>query len=388
MVGEDLVEVVEGETRLLVPQGALASPVPPKEPGFYNPHSAPNRDLSVILYRAFLRLEPELAPRTFGDALAGLGARSLRVAREVPEVDLVYINDINHEAVRIAARTAELNEVSSRCVFSSKEACHFLIEHAAPGERFAIADIDPFGSPASYLDCGLRAVQERGLLSVTATDTPVLCGVHPKVALRRYHGRSLRTEYCHELGARLLIGAVVQRAAPLELGVEALFTHTQRHYIRIYLQIRVGATVADQSVAQLGYINHCFACGHRESSKAPVQECPSCGGALAQAGPLWTGRLHSPKLLGEALKLDLRLVGRYRQFLTHALEESGLPPTFYLADRLASALGVSTPPLERLVKALRAAGFRASRTALSPKGLRTDAPRDALLEVFRSVAPA
>ena len=34
------------------------------------------------------------------------------------------------------------------------------------GQRFTIVDLDPFGSPASYVDCVMRSVEDGGLISV------------------------------------------------------------------------------------------------------------------------------------------------------------------------------------------------------------------------------
>jgi tRNA G26 N,N-dimethylase Trm1 len=61
--------------------------------------------------------------------------------------------------------------------------------------RFTIVDLDPFGSPANYVDCMMRSVEDGGLVSVTATDTAVLCGKHPEVCLRKYYGLPLNNSY-------------------------------------------------------------------------------------------------------------------------------------------------------------------------------------------------
>ena len=42
-------------------------------------------------------------------------------------------------------------------------------------------DIDPYGSPCTFLDSAVQCVRDGGLLMCTATDTAVLCGNHGEV---------------------------------------------------------------------------------------------------------------------------------------------------------------------------------------------------------------
>ena len=74
----ELAEIVEGSTRLLVPKESLSEKVPPKEPAFFNPRARVSRDFSIISYSAFLK--NFRGPKIFLDSLAGIGARSIRVA--------------------------------------------------------------------------------------------------------------------------------------------------------------------------------------------------------------------------------------------------------------------------------------------------------------------
>lgn len=42
---------------------------------------------------------------------------------------------------------------------------------------YDLIDIDPFGCAGGFLDAGVQAVTDGGLLCVTSTDMPVLSGV-------------------------------------------------------------------------------------------------------------------------------------------------------------------------------------------------------------------
>jgi tRNA (guanine26-N2/guanine27-N2)-dimethyltransferase len=98
------------------------------------------------------------------------------------------------------------------------------------------------------------------LISLTATDTAVLCGVYPKIALRRYGGLSLRCEYGNEVGARLLLGAAARQAMSINAGITPVFAHASRHYIRVYFTLESGASKADENLEKIGYINQCGGC--------------------------------------------------------------------------------------------------------------------------------
>ena len=51
-------------------------------------------------------------------------------------------------------------------------------------EKFGFVDLDPFGTPAPFIDAAIRSSGK--YLGVTATDTAPLCGAHLKAGIRRY----------------------------------------------------------------------------------------------------------------------------------------------------------------------------------------------------------
>ena len=110
-MNEEITEIVEGITKLLVPKGSMTDKVPPKEPAFFNPRASLSRDLSIIAYSAFWK-DFEF-PKIFFDGLAGLGARGLRVANEIKEVEKVIVNDVNPNALEIALKSAKMNNLEN-----------------------------------------------------------------------------------------------------------------------------------------------------------------------------------------------------------------------------------------------------------------------------------
>ncbi len=231
---EGFTQTVEGQTKLLVPELSLTERVPPKVPAFFNPAAKLNRDLSVLAYRVYA---PRLDEKTFADGFGGVGARALRVAAEVPEIEQVYCNDVNPTAIEAAKQSAELNSVSNRCSFSINEVCKFLMQGDREGERFGIIDLDPFGTPAKHIDCVLRAVLDDGLISITATDTAVLHGVYPEVCRRRYYGMPLNNSYGNEVAIRLLASLIALTASRLELAIKPIFSHATMTYLRVLFSL-------------------------------------------------------------------------------------------------------------------------------------------------------
>ena len=259
--------IQEGKINAIVPklQAYKKQPsdyAPSKAPVFYNPVMELNRDLAVLAFQAYQRMvNREIS---ICEPLTSTGIRAVRLAAEIDGVKQIIASDINTRAYRLAEQNVQLNELQDLVTVKHKDANCLLSCHGAPRKRFDVVDIDPFGSPVPYLDSAICALRNQGLLAVTATDLAPLCGVHSKACIRKYGGKPLRTEYCHEFAVRLLAGSVATAAAKHDIGVRVLFSHSTDHYIRVYAQIGYGAKKADSSIKNLGYMLHCFTCFHRE----------------------------------------------------------------------------------------------------------------------------
>ncbi|HXV45158.1 MAG TPA: tRNA (guanine(10)-N(2))-dimethyltransferase [Nitrososphaera sp.] len=375
----DFVRTVEGRTTFLVPQSSLTEKVPPKTPAFFNPAAKLNRDLSVLAYRAFA---PSLGGKTFADSFTGTGARALRVAVEVQEVERVYGNDVNSVAIEAAKEAAKINSVSDKCHFSVDEVCKFLLRGDGDGERFGIVDLDPFGTPAKHIDCVLRAVLDGGLVSITATDTAVLCGVYPEVCLRRYYGRPLNNSYGNETAIRLLLSLIALTGSRLELSVRPVFVHATMHYMRVYASVSVSSSEANNVYSNIGYIIHCFQCGHRlKAQEYGNAKCELCGSAMRTGGQLWTGSFHDREFVKKMLGLDPDR--QCKKVLEAAAEEASGIPYYFRADEISAKLRTNPHSVQKIIEKLESAGFVASRSALNTGGFKTDARIDQILSIMK-----
>jgi tRNA (guanine26-N2/guanine27-N2)-dimethyltransferase len=388
---------LEGKIRLLVPQLKAyrvcpSDYAPSKAPVFYNPVMEFNRDVTVLVFQAYQHMITRKI--TICEPLTATGIRGIRFAAEIKGVKKVVNADINNHAAKLAAYNISLNGLQKKISFKHRDANRILSEHSAPKKRFNIIDIDPFGTPVPHLDSAIQALRNNGLLAATATDMAPLCGVHPKACLRKYGGKPLRTEYCHELAIRFLASAIATTAAKHDIGTKILFSHCSEHYIRVYAQIDYGAQKADESIKSLGYFMHCFNCQHREISRKPFPDsaakCPQCGKKMDYAGPLWAEPIFDQHFIERMQEENLRFAfkgsTKISKLLSLTKDEATGSPTYFVVDKLSGKVGVPAPSVVAVLNALTAAGFNAVPTHFNTRGIRTNASAIEVQNILKSLA--
>jgi tRNA (guanine26-N2/guanine27-N2)-dimethyltransferase len=388
--------ITEGKIKVVVPNlkayGVCPSDyAPSKAPVFFNPVMEFNRDVTVLAFQAYQRIVNR--EMTICEPLTATGIRGLRFAAEIQGVNGVVSSDINEHSAKLAAHNIALNNLQDRLLVKHKDANSLLSEHSAPKKRFDIIDIDPFGTPVPHLDAAVQALRNNGFLATTATDMAPLCGVHAKACLRKYGGRPLRTEYCHELAVRLLAGSVAITAAKHDIGTHVLFSHCSDHYIRVYTQIGYGCQKADDSLKAMGYVLHCFNCLHRETATKPFPDtaakCPECGTKMDFAGPMWLGKIFDKSFIEsmqeENSRKAFRNSAKITKLLTLTKAEAEGPVTYYVLDRLSGKFGLPAPSTVSFFETLKKTGFSAAATHFNPRGVRTNAPALAMQETLRNL---
>lgn len=387
--------VTEGKARILVPRLSAyktqpSDYAPSKAPVFYNPIMELNRDIAVLAFRACQRKANKNIK--ICEPLTSTGIRAVRLAAEIQDIKQVVASDINIRAYQLAKRNVLINGLEKRVTVKHMDANRLLSSYGAPRKRFDIVDIDPFGSPVPYLDSAVRALQNHGVLALTATDLAPLCGVHAKACIRKYGGKPLRTEYCHELAVRLLVGCIVATAAKQDIGVQVLFSHSADHYIRAYAEIDYGAKKADASIVGIGYILHCFNCLHRETTQDPfdlrIEKCPECGSKMDWSGPLWLGKIFDKNfcklMTQENERVVLRQSSKITNLLALAIEEADAPATYYVLDKISKKLSLPVPSLSAMRRILRDSSFQSFSTHFNSRGIRTDASALTMQELMRN----
>ena len=369
-------EIIEGNTKLIVPKKSLTEKVPPLKPALFNPKARTNRDFSMIAYAAFLKKFE--GPKIFLEGLSGVGARGLRVANEL-KIEKMIINDLNPTALQMARHSANLNNLKN-IEFSEKEACVFLNGHSRKGNRGSLVDIDPFGSPAAFFDCGIRATMHGGILSSAATDLQVLNGLFQGACKRKYGGIPVRVEYGNEMAIRLILGSLRSVAARLGVKMIPMFVESEMHYYRTYVRI-LNRTDQEEN---LGYIIHCKNCGHRKTSLEQQQECELCKSKISIAGPLWIGKIFDKEFVKNMIDeiSNLKINKSCEKTLHKCLEESEMAATYFTLDEIAKKVKSSPPKLEKIISNLKENGFTSSITSFNPTGFRTNATIDQIIKIF------
>jgi tRNA (guanine26-N2/guanine27-N2)-dimethyltransferase len=390
--------VSEGKVKVVVPKlkayrNMPCDYAPSKAPVFYNPVMELNRDLAVLALQAYQKLVNR--GLRICEPLTASGLRGIRFAAEVENVEKVVMGDINERAFKLAVHNIALNKLAGKVEVKNKEANYLLNSYSAPHKRFDCVDIDPFGSPVRFLDSAVRALRDGGLLAVTATDMAPLCGVHPRPCVRKYGGKPLRVEYCHELAVRLVAGSLATTAAKYDIGISVIFVHQAEHYARVYATTKCGAEHADESLRNMGYVLHCFKCLHRETVRGLYpswlkEKCSECGSKLNLGGPMWVGKLFDPQLCrlmkDDVCHRKLRLSKRIEKMLVLAEGEADAPVSYFVIDKLCEAMSVPVPSVKKVVPAVRRKGCEAYLTVFHTRGIKSELPVSEMKEIVRKLA--
>jgi tRNA (guanine26-N2/guanine27-N2)-dimethyltransferase len=302
------------------------------------------------------------------DGLAGTGARGIRVAVECRGDFQMVLNDRNPLACNLIRKNIKINSLGN-CSVENRHLTSLLSEN-----DFDYVDIDPFGSPVGFLDAAVQCLRNRGMLAVTATDTAPLCGTFSKACYRRYLARPLRTWYSRETGARILAGYCIRTAAKYDIMLKPALMFFADHYIRVIFDVEKGAKKADSILGEIGYVLHMPKTGERKIVNNYIHDFSERDKEIRVAGPLWTGNLHSEKLLSDMkLEGEFHSTARLSKHLSQWRNEARAPPLFYDTNEIASLTRTEPWPMDTLLEELRSKGFFGCRTHFSPTGFKTDA---------------
>jgi len=376
------ITVTEGAARLIVP--AESSKDPFHQPVFFNPRMEFNRTVSSLAFGAAKGL---LEGAAVLDGLCATGPRGIRYLKEAG-ADKVTFVEANPDATKILKKNLALNKISKgKCKIVEKDLNAALVDSE---QRFDFVEIDPFGSPVFYLENAVRRIKKKAVLSVTATDMAGLCGAEKLSCVRKYGAEPLKTEYCHEIAVRLLLGRIAKTAAMLDFSTKPLMSFYQGHAVKVIALLEKNADGANATLKNIGFVNHCFNCLNRTAGNFEC-EC-GCGKRFSHAGPLWVGetsdagfvRSMISELEARGPKSGIRDLRGLRGFLELIIAENALAPGFYETGTVSRKAKKPSPAMEKTLGALRAAGYAAERTHYSPMGFRTSAPAEKVVGLFRT----
>ena len=145
-------------------------------------------------------------------------------------------------------------------LFPFPDASMAMYSRRRPRDRFAVIDLDPYGSPTPFLDGAVQSVADGGLLCVTCTDMAVLCGNAPESCHAKYGSLSLKSRACHEMALRIVIRCVEAHANRYGRYVQPLLSLSVDFYCRVFLRVRTGQRECKRTTSKLGHVYQCTGC--------------------------------------------------------------------------------------------------------------------------------
>ncbi len=349
-------------------------------PVFYNPKMEFNRDLSVLALQVYVdKLSPH-KPVIIVEPLAATGVRALRYALEVKNILRVYASDISEDAYELAQLNIALNNAWDKVSFFRVDANMLMYNLRTLKIPVLAVDIDPYGSPAPFMEATLNILGNGGLLMVTATDTAVLEGSKKSKALRRYGVYTTKTPSSREIAVRTLLGYIARIAAAHDKWIEPLISIYVDYYVRLILLARRGAKEAEKMIEEkIGYAHYYPKLNYTTIRPYSVEDYVGNLEAI-RIGPLWVGETLKREFIETCLEElrgkfeHLRTKARIIKLLEMLKEEALIQEELYIRlDSIASMLKKQTPPKRRLIEELRARGFKATITHYHPAAIRTNA---------------
>jgi len=352
-----------------------------KMPIFYNPSKKFDRDVSVLILKAYQFLQNR--ELDICDLLSGTGVRGIRYFLELePEkIGTLVMNDKNEKAGLLIRENLRLNGIDSSSVrVYTKDAFAYLSDTE---QHFDIIDIDPFGSPIYFIPYALFKLRNRGLLALTATDTAALTGTYPKVTMMRYHSYAEKIDIFPELALRIFIKQVISLGAMYDIALKPVFAYWGRNYVRAYFIKKRSTKSAKDLIKQILYLGYCTSCYYRAPIRidSQISSCTFCGNNLKLMGPIYGGNFIDENLVRQALRYSED--SSISSFLGLLLEESKIEtPYFYRTDVLSRLTKRQEPRLNDLIRYLNDWGYNSVRTHFFYKGFKTSMPYHVLLKAY------
>ncbi|KAI9219578.1 N2,N2-dimethylguanosine tRNA methyltransferase [Blastocladiella britannica] len=349
---------------------------------------------------------PRFKPKIL-EALAASGLRSVRYAREIPDLDHILCNDLEVEAVKSIQRNLKYNGISEELVVPNKgDAKAFMYQHTEPSQHYHVVDLDPYGSAAPFLDGAIQCVADGGLLCITCTDMQVLAGTNfPETTFSKYGGASLRADFCHEMALRLLLGTLLRSAAVQRRSIQPVLSLSIDFYIRIFVRVHDRPVDAKLTATKSSLVYLCHGCHDYvlqpmgrvsdDLKKFSVAQsvvpgaCAQCGRGWHVGGPIYNGPLHDAAFVSSMLghvksNADAYGTAKRMEGMLTVVSEEIHAPLYRSLRELTSGVASTSMSLSDIGSALLNAGYAFSLTHACPTGIKTDAPSAFIWDLMRA----
>jgi len=337
---------------------AYKAEIPEHAPVFYNPKMAFDRRISVEIAKL-------LKPKEMLDGLCATGIRGLLYAKNLPDA-LVVLNDIDKKAINLAKRNAALNKIKN-VEFSNEDVNKLLSK-----KRFDWIDIDPFGSPAYFLDSAARAIKNNGIIAFTATDVATLANTYPKTCQRRYGIKLFKTDFEKEIAVRVLLSFAIKVFSKYEIALLPLLCYYSMHYVRCYCLAKKSGRALDKLFGEFDFFSYCSKCLNREKGIEKV--CKNCGSKMLIGERIYLGNYFDPYT---CQKLKEKLKGLSEGKLLETICNEERVPFYYDIHKLSRVYKKSPKKIEHFIEKIKA-----SRTHFCNTGIKTQEPYSEIIKIL------
>ncbi|ETW01211.1 N2,N2-dimethylguanosine tRNA methyltransferase [Aphanomyces invadans] len=422
--------ISEGRAKILFPKGNQV---------FYNKVQVLNRDLSIAVInqfaherakeailkqrkreknedvptedevQAYVRENADTKGLKIFEALAASGLRSIRYLQEIEGVKSILVNDLDPAAVISIKRNIEYNHLSTdKLIPNEDDATAVMYSHRKEADNFDVIDLDPYGSASIFLDGAVQAIANGGLLCVTCTDMPVLCGKDPDVCFSRYGVVPYKSNYLHENALRMVLHAIESAAVKYQKHIVPIISCSIDFYVRVFVRVYKSPVNVKASMTKQSYVYQCTGCDsfhlqplgkfngktyHASFVDADVVgsgKCDQCGRRFKMSGPIWSAPLHNKDLVLKIREHVLKNAAKYptkdrlHGLLTSVSEEVVDAPLYYTLPGLSKTLHCQQPRMDQVQVALMNAGYKVSQSHKVPEAIKTTAPNHVVWDIMRS----
>ncbi|XP_072005786.1 tRNA (guanine(26)-N(2))-dimethyltransferase isoform X4 [Engystomops pustulosus] len=341
------------------------------------------------------------------EGLAASGLRSIRFACEVPGLQSIVANDFSTSAVELIKRNIQFNGVEHLVTANYSDARMLMYNRMGRNDRFDVIDLDPYGSPAIFLDAAVQSIGEGGLLCVTCTDMAVLAGNNGETCYSKYGSMSLKSKFCHEMALRILLHSLDLRANCYQRYIVPMLSISADFYIRVFVRVFTGQAKVKMSASKQALLYNCVGCGtyhlqrmgravpHGNNMKYSAGTGPAIGASCEfcqqkhqVGGPIWAEPLHDKTFVQKVLDASERNPERFKTsdriegMLSMVTEELDIP-LYYTLDSLSSAVRCNTPSLLQFRSALLHAGHKVSLSHACQNAIKTNASPSVIWDIMR-----
>ena len=401
--------------------------------GFLNPAMAPARTRSVLLLADALEngwLVAGEKPIRVLDALCATGVRVRRWRNEIPAnlqqrlrisandldefaLNWTRISHITHPPEVIVDQEFEddrYNRIPSGEIINGIHIQQLDARVAMMESAFQWVDLDPFGSPVSFLDSAIQCLSRSGVLEVTATDTAALTGSSPSSMARRYGAKGLVDIYAHDAAVRILLGLIATSAARIDKKIKPILALFDGHHVRVSVQLKTSKEGASEITQNMGWRVRGEDVPYRFVTHPNADQLENASGPM-WIGPLWdaeiAGRITEQRAIemcspseaqlqqmrasglvwnDEDIEYSQRELRRSVRYIADAADLMSRDHLLINLDSLPKWAGTGgAPKMEKIIAALQQLNFAAARLPDLEPVFVTDAAFTDVIKIVRQL---